>query len=80
MMFGIGKKNINSSMTTIYLFLFILIINQFLIVRSFRLMSSELEQVLTFNNNLLFILIKTYQEYNRFRLKEKEETSDLCLM
>lgn len=50
-MFGIGKKSsFNSSMTTIYVFLF-LVINQFLIVHSFRLMSNDVDQV-----NTLFVL------------------------
>ncbi|CAF1513290.1 unnamed protein product [Rotaria magnacalcarata] len=46
-MFGIGKQTYNSSMTSIYLFLFILLVNQLLIVNSFRLMhhdSNENEQ------------------------------------
>ncbi|CAF3298853.1 unnamed protein product [Rotaria socialis] len=37
-MFGIGKHAYNSSTTSIYLFLFILLVNQLLIVNSFRLM------------------------------------------
>jgi len=45
MMFGIGKKSsFNSSMTTMYLFLFILVVNQFLTIHSFRLMSNDVDQ------------------------------------
>jgi hypothetical protein len=59
-MFGIGKASFNSPMTAVYLFLFILIINQFLIVHSFRLMSNDLDQVHTFELffSILTIVIK----------------------
>ncbi|CAF0795672.1 unnamed protein product [Rotaria sp. Silwood1] len=43
-MFGIGKRTYDSSMTTIYVFLFILLINQFLIVNSFRLMYHNIDE------------------------------------
>lgn len=47
-MLGIGKKSIHSSMGTVYLFLFILIVNQFLIAHSFRLMHDDTDQVQIF--------------------------------
>ncbi|CAF0833415.1 unnamed protein product [Rotaria sordida] len=43
-MFGIGKRTYNSSVTIIYAFLFILLINQFLIVNSFRFMSHDFDE------------------------------------
>ncbi len=65
-MFGLGKKQINSSMTTIYLCLFILLINQFVIVRSFRLSSSDLDQV----EQIIFIFKNSTE-------KEKTKSNDL---
>ncbi|CAF2811271.1 unnamed protein product [Rotaria sp. Silwood2] len=54
-MFGIGKRTYDSSMTTIYVFLFILLVNQFFIVNSFRPMyhdTNEVEKSLFGDNDL----------------------------
>jgi len=72
-MFGIGKRSINSSMTNIYLFLFILIINQFLTIHSFRLMSNDLEQVLT-STISKYLIISALTDF----LKEKKRDIDLA--
>ena len=46
-MLGLGKRTFNTSMTTICLCLFILLINQLLLVRSFRLSTSDIDLVKT---------------------------------
>jgi len=43
-MFGTGRKNISSSMTPVYLFLFILIANQFLFIHSLVLIHYDQDQ------------------------------------
>ncbi|CAF0905598.1 unnamed protein product [Adineta ricciae] len=43
-MFGIRKQQTSSSMTIFYLFVLLLILNQFLFVRSFRLMNDDFNQ------------------------------------
>ncbi|CAF2402224.1 unnamed protein product [Rotaria sp. Silwood2] len=43
-MFGIGKRTYDSSITTIYVFLFILLVNQFFIVNSFRPMYHDINE------------------------------------
>ena len=44
-MFRLGENRLNVSMTTLYFFLSILILNQCLIVQSFRLMHNDADQV-----------------------------------